>query len=440
MRIAFLPSSYLPESIGGTELYVHNLALALSAAGHQVAVVHHAENPGVAFGDGYDVHRLGVHIPQKRAEHFFCCSRSDPPGFDEFLDRWRPDVVHFHAWTFGAGPAHSRVMRRRGIPYFVTYHTPAFSCQRGTLMRWGNEVCDGIIRPYTCAACTLQGQGIPRLLAALLAGSPLPHESLPEGPWIPRLALKSLFAQRLPQWLEFMQGSAHIVACAKWCRDVLIANGISPNSISVHRQALPGHDRTRFLKLPLGNHRPLRLGFFGRFTWSKGPDLLLEAAEQLTNQGVDTHVELVGPILPSERSWADKLLAVSARFAAYLGVKRDSALTDWLDTLDLIVIPSRVLETGPLTLLEAWDRSVPVVGANLGGINDFMTAAGQESLLFDRESSRSLAETILRAAEWRSTEQPEVSIDGMMNLASRMEEMYLGRGQFCGSAPRESPH
>ena len=440
MRIAFLPSSYLPESVGGTELYVHNLSLALSAAGHQVSVVYHAENPGQSFGDGYEVYRLAPHLPQKRAENFFCNSKRDPPGFDEFLNRWRPDAVHFHALTLGAGLDHSRVLRRHGIPYFITYHTPTFSCQRGTLMRWGKEVCDGNIRPHTCAACTLQGQGLPRPLAELLAASPLPHARLPEGPWTPRLALKSLFAGRLPQWLDFMQGAGHIVACAKWCRDVLIGNGISESSISVHRQALPGDDRTRVLKLPLGNHRPLRLGFFGRFTWIKGPDLLLEAAGHLTSQGMATRVELVGPIPVSERPWADKLLVASTRYAAYLGIKRDSALTDWLDSLDLIVIPSRWLETGPLTLLEAWDRGVPVVGANFGGISDFMGAAGQESLLFDREDSKSLAGAIVRALEWRSDERPEVSIDGMTKLACRMEEMYVGCGQSCSSTSREFPH
>src|SRR5207249_2120138 len=111
------------------------------------------------------------------------------------LDRWRPDVVHFHALTLGAGSDHSRALQRRGLPYVVTYHTPSLVCQRGTLMRWGREVCDGVIRPRRCSACTLHGQGWPRPLASLLALSPLPWAALPEGPWVPRLALPSLLAE-----------------------------------------------------------------------------------------------------------------------------------------------------------------------------------------------------------------------------------------------------
>ena len=34
-------------------------------------------------------------------------------------------------------------------------------------MRWGREVCDGVIRPRACAACVLHSQGWPRLAASL---------------------------------------------------------------------------------------------------------------------------------------------------------------------------------------------------------------------------------------------------------------------------------
>lgn len=440
MRIAFLPSSYLPESVGGTEFYVHTLALSLAAAGHQVAVVYHSKNPGTTIVDGYEIFRLPDYVPQNRADLYLISSGKDPPGFVPFLDRWQPDVVHFHALTFGAGPDHCRALRKRGLRYYVTYHTPTFSCQRGSLMRWGKEVCDGIIRPYRCSACSLQGRGFPRPIAALLAASPLSYKVLPEGPWIPRLTLKSLLAERLPKWRRFMRGAAHIVAGATWCRDVLVANGVAPEAISVHRQALSGHDRKRRLRLPLAKRRPLRLGFFGRFAWIKGPDLLLDAVGDLGKRGLAARVELVGPIAASEQTWADKLLAAHAQYSVYLGVKRDTALIEWLDTLDLVVIPSRGLETGPLTLLEAWDRGVPVVGTCLGGIRDFMTAAGQESLLFDREALSSLADAIVRAAQWSADEQPEVSIDGMVNLAFRMESMYRGNGMNCDAVSEAAPH
>ena len=112
--------------------------------------------------------------------------------------------------------------------------------------------------------------------------------------------------------------------------------------------------------------------------------------------------------------------------AAYLGVRRDDDLASWLDSLDLVVVPSRWMETGPLTVLEAWDRGVPVVGADLGGIPDFFRAAGQEELLFPPEDPDGLADAVLRAAGWAGPRRPAVPVGGMAALAGRMAELYQG--------------
>lgn len=428
LRIAFLPSSYLPDTLGGTETYVHHLSQALTERGHRVAVVHHTRNPGECSAEGYEVIRLPEHLPRRRGDLYRFGCGEEPRGFGEFLDRWRPDVVHFHALTLGAGLDHSRAVQRRGCPYLVTYHTPAFSCWRGTLIRWGKEVCDGTIRPRRCASCLLHAQGMPRPLAALLGLSPLPWGRLPEGPWVPRLALPSLFADGLNGWREWMNGAAHVIACANWCREVLIANGVPAERISVYRQALPGQDRARVLRLPLEDRRPLRLGFFGRVTWMKGPDIFLRGLRRLNERGVDAVGEVVGPLAAEDRTWAEQTLASAGRLASYLGPKRGGELTDWLGTLDLVVIPSRCVETGPLTLLEAWDCGVPAVGADLGGIGEFMRAARMESLLFPPDDPEGLAEAVLRAVHWAGPQRPEVSVGGIKRLGDRMEALYRAVG------------
>src|SRR5262245_54007323 len=96
MRIAFLPSSYLPNSVGGTEIYVHGLAEALTEHGHKVAVVCHGKTPDQAGrGRAYEVHILPLCPPKRRADLYLHTRGLAPPGFEEFLRKWRPDVVHF---------------------------------------------------------------------------------------------------------------------------------------------------------------------------------------------------------------------------------------------------------------------------------------------------------------------------------------------------------
>jgi glycosyltransferase involved in cell wall biosynthesis len=220
-----------------------------------------------------------------------------------------------------------------------------------------------------------------------------------------------------------MDGAAAIVACAEWCRDLLVRNGVDPAKITVHRQALPGPTRTRTLRLPLSSRRPLRLGFFGRLCWVKGPDLLLAAAGELRRGGLEVVCELAGPIPASERRWADRLLQRHAEYAYYKGTLRDEALRQWLRSLDPVVIPSRCLETGPLTLLEAWDEGVPVIGSDLGGIAEFMREARLETLTFQAERPSSLADTVNRAVQW-STASPVMSIPGAIDLVQATFELY----------------
>jgi hypothetical protein len=89
----------------------------------------------------------------------------------------------------------------------------------------------------------------------------------------------------------------------------------------------------------------------------------------------------------------------------------------------MVVLPSRWLETGPLTLLEAWDEGVPVVGANFGGIADFLKCAGLEALAFEPENPASLAQAVIRAAGW-SSPAPTVNISGATDLAQRTVHLY----------------
>jgi glycosyltransferase involved in cell wall biosynthesis len=220
-----------------------------------------------------------------------------------------------------------------------------------------------------------------------------------------------------------MDGAAAIVACAEWCRDVLARNGIDTGKISVHRQALPGPTRTRSLRLPLPPRRPWRLGFFGRFCWIKGPDLLLEGAAHLRRLGLEVICELAGPIPDNERRWADRQLAHRATHALYKGTLRGDELRTWLRSLDLVVIPSRCLETGPLTLLEAWDEGIPVIGPNLGGVADFLRASNLDALAFEPKSPSSLVQAVIRAARW-STSASTVSVPGGIDLAQRIAELY----------------
>jgi len=64
----------------------------------------------------------------------------------------------------------------------------------------------------------------------------------------------------------------------------------------------------------------------------------------------------------------------------------------------LVAVPSRVLETGPLIVLEAFAACVPVLGANIGGIAESVRN-GVDGLLIEPDSVQGWRQAILRCAE-----------------------------------------
>jgi len=416
MKIALLVQTYLPDRMGGTETYVHQLAEGLAKRGHEVAVVYHGRPKGKLGPQVYGVVTLDPFTVPKRVHGFRRGRDVDPPGFEKFLLDWKPDLAHFHSFNVEAGMDHVRVLRRHGIRYFLTYHLPAMSCLRGTLLRFGSEVCDGKIELGRCGACKLEADYFPRPLAEVVAKVSVPWWTLPEGPWQTRLAMPSLAGELAKSFREFLAGAAHVVACAEWTTELLRLNGLPHDKLTVIRQALPGKDRDRKLTLP-PKEKPIRLGYFGRLAEEKGIDLLLQAMKAMSPKGVTC--EIVGPV--NERDSGIRFENIPG--VTFRGPLRDEALREWIRSIDLMVLPSRWLETGPLALLETWDQGVPAIGTDLGGIREFFHANKMESLLFKPEDPAAIVTAVDRALAW-SAPAPSAQIAGMESLVTKMEAIY----------------
>ena len=64
-----------------------------------------------------------------------------------------------------------------------------------------------------------------------------------------------------------------------------------------------------------------------------------------------------------------------------------------------------------------------MIGANLGGIPEFLDSNGLSDLLFDLNDPKSIAETVLRATEWKEP-FPPVVVPGVEDLCEFMIDIY----------------
>ena len=135
-----------------------------------------------------------------------------------------------------------------------------------------------------------------------------------------------------------------------------------------------------------------RVGWIGRFSAEKGPDVMVNAVTVLGPQGVDLSMIGDGALREPLRR-----LAASRSAAGYIswhGAVPDAGR--FLPAFDALVLSSRT-EGTPMILFEAMAAGVPVVTTAVGGVPDVVTPA--EALLVPDGDLAGLARAILEVRD-----------------------------------------
>jgi glycosyltransferase involved in cell wall biosynthesis len=288
----------------------------------------------------------------------------------------RPDVVHFHSYTPSVNGAVAKAVRASGTPVVVTYHTPSVTCQRGTLLRFGHDVCDGRMMVHRCAACVLQQNGVPRPAAELLALTPrmightIGSRGLRGGLWT-ALQMSELIRIRHDDARAFLDAADVVVAVAEWVRSLLVANGVDAEKILLCRQGVNALDVDREHDVPveLKHNRPLRAVILARLNPTKGIHLPLAALER--RRDLRMSLDIYGAVQAQDEytEAVRRRVASDSRVRLFPPVPPQDVVRV-ISTYDLMLVPSQWLETGPLVVLEAQAARVPVIGTDLGGISE----------------------------------------------------------------------
>jgi len=72
------------------------------------------------------------------------------------------------------------------------------------------------------------------------------------------------------------------------------------------------------------------------------------------------------------------------------------SVVDTIAAYDVLAVPSRWMETGPLVVLEAFAAGVPVLGSRLGGIAELVSDNINGLLVGDFQSPRAWADALTR--------------------------------------------
>ncbi len=375
MRVTHCVGFYLPDYLGGTEVYVQDLTVGLtrcSVASEVVAATDEA-SPRHYVWAGAPVSRYPVGWTDAPAEAA-ASTGAKITRFQELVLRTRPDVFHLHSWTSGSGLRQLAQAAALGIPCVVTIHVPSALCLRGTMLLDGDKVCDGHIEEERCTRCFSISRGLPAVAASIVAKLP----SVPMSPEVQQrlgrvgsmLALRRTVATQAANLRYMAELSTRIVAPSQWVFDALTCNGVPAHKIVQSQQAVDEsfaargaarRDRAR------GANDPLRIGFVGRMVFEKGLHVLVKALRRLPR---DLPVQLLVAGRKSDPEYLAGIeheVAGDPRVQFFYDVEHED-LPGFLEKIDVLAVPSNYMETGPLVVCEAFAFGIPVLGADLGGI------------------------------------------------------------------------
>jgi len=373
IHVAHCVGFYFPQTVGGTEVYVHDLTTELSRRSIRNSIIAATDRDFERYDwEGIPILRYPSNWADLR-EYASTSQRAGLSKFQELILKIDPDIFHLHSWTTGAGLRHLVQVAQLGIPCVVTMHVPSALCLRGTMLLKGEQPCDGRIDEKRCGQCWAMSHGLPEPLAFGL--SRLPRLAVGRG-WrtnVSRrmatvLSVRSLVKGQADDLQTMASLCDRIVAPSQWVHSALTANAVPSQKLVISRQAVaPSLVDQGSRKRQKTTSGELRIGFVGRLEHYKGAHILLEAMARIP-ASIPLRLLVVGSGTDLEYLGKLEAMANEDKRIEFLGAMPHDRLSEFLEQIDVLAVPSNYMETGPLVVLEAYAFGIPVMGANIGGI------------------------------------------------------------------------
>lgn len=130
----------------------------------------------------------------------------------------------------------------------------------------------------------------------------------------------------------------------------------------------------------------LKIGYLGRIHVTKGIDLIMEALS-LLDDGLKKKIEIL-VAGNGDGSYIDELKDTAIRLDTKVNFLGTMNATNFLDSIDILVVPSKWNEPFGRVVIESIGRNVPVIAKSVGGIPELLS--NNKEFLFESAEGLSL--------------------------------------------------
>lgn len=289
------------------------------------------------------------------------------------IKQFNPDVIHMHNLHFAASPSPLYAAKRYGVPVVMTLHNYRLLCPSGMLFHNGEIFTKSLTEAFPFTAVS---QGVYRnskLITFWLALSNKVHQLLN--------------TYRIPAKVICLTN--HAASIVSQSKLKLFAHQliIKPNFTFSPAKAFAPH----------GDH----FLYVGRLSAEKGIKILLDtfAISNLT-----VLIAGDGPMKETVEEFASKYPNIY-----YLGNLETNKVTAAMQAASALVFPSEWFEGMPLTIIEAFACSLPVVASKLGAMES-MINNGENGLLFEPGNKADFQKTVYKWVQLSGIRKAEMRI------------------------------
>lgn len=420
MRVLYVIHDFLPRHAAGSQVYAHDLAVAVKAAGHEVRFVtteHHPDRPPYEKREyeisGIPVTELNQHADVRRLSETFVSPQMER-AFAEELTKFEPQVVHYHH-LLHLSMGLPRLVPD-SLPQIFHLHDYWLTCPRGgQRLDWEGEICADVVLSK-CARCmsnfyadiSLPGRLAERAgtqIAPISGVGGDPHGSAmaravrfamrytPRAVGLPpkhdEHALLEDLHQRRRAVKDIYQRIERFIAPSRFLGERLMADGLPREKLLLSDYGFAS------LQFPPRKERgpvePLRVGYVGTLVAHKGVHHLIEAFAHLKGIPIELHLFGATDTFPA---YTAQLRALAKGLpVTFHGGFAPQERTKIYSQIDALVLPAIWWENSPLTIHEAQLAALPVIVPAHGSLPSLITE-GEDGLVYESGSARSLARVL----------------------------------------------
>lgn len=358
MRLLHVVHQYLPEHIGGTELYTQSLAREQHSSGHEVTIFAPATSawnwPEAADEEGIRVYRFPVGKRSARRVFFSTFRQEDlQSALLQVLERELPELIHLQH-LMGLPATLSDMLREKGIPYIITLHDYWYGCANAQLItNYDQTICDGPdSRFHNCGRCALYRANQERLA------------------WMAPV-IGPLMKRRNRYLKKVFDNAQAVIAPSEFVRRIYGQLGLSKERMVVIPHGIDEPPKTALSSdsaFPATADNDFHVGYVGSLAWQKGVHNLIAAFNRLPQNGV--RLTICGGL----RTFPDYVARLQrlAQHPAidFRGTVTREALWPLLESFDVLVLPTLWYEGSPLTIQEAFAVKVPIIASRIGAMEE----------------------------------------------------------------------